>query len=65
MAVLRHFPQKSKFWELLRGLTELYGSFIVLKVWGLWLRSYITAMTLIGSLVAMVTRSKLVNFHVF
>ena len=59
------FHKKSKFWELLRGLTELYGSFIVLKVWGLWLRSYITAMTLIGSLVAMVTRSKLVIFCVF
>ena len=62
MAVSRHFRQRSKFWGLLRGLTEICGSFFVLNVWRLSLRSYITVKKLIGSLVAMVTRSKLVIF---
>ena len=62
MAVSGHFRQRSKFWGLLRGLTEIYGSFFVLNVWRLSLRSYITVKKLIGSLVAMVTRSKLVIF---
>ena len=62
MAVLGHFRQRSKFWGLLRGLTEIYGSFFVLNVWRLSLRSYRTDKKLIGSFVAMATRSKLVIF---